>query len=253
MKQIKYLLIMLVALLVSANSADAQKMITKDLSHLGSFDRIHASVGWEITFKQSNTTSIVVSYSEDATDRVRVRIVDGKLILGLDNGRRKNNKRLRLRAEISAPSLRAINMTTSAEIKFVTPLTLTNPLDIDVTTAADIKGLVLNAPSLKVNITTSADMDADIQVDKLDVDCTTSADITLTGTANYASLVCTTSGDIIAKGLKCIDANCRATTSGDISVTVTDTLTAKSTTSGDIVVYGNPKNTKIHHKGIHFK
>lgn len=254
MKRIKCTLFALVALFIGTATAHAQKLINEDLSHLGSFERIDASVGWEVTFTQSNTSSINVSYSESIADRVRIEVKNGRLILGLNNQKNNNRpKKVTLRATISAPSLRAINVTTGAEIKFASPLNISGNLSIDATTGADVEGLVLTAEGFNCDVTTGASVEAKIDVTKASIDCTTGSDAKISGQANTAILDCTTGADINAKELEVQYGNCDATTAGDITITIKERAKVHASTGGDITVYGKPREIEGKIRGINFK
>lgn len=256
MKQIKYTLLALVALFIGTTSADAQKMVSEDLTHLGSFNRIEATVGWDVTFTQSNTTSIKVTYSEEVADNVRIKVKNGRLILGLDNNwndRDRNRKNIKLRATVSAPTLKTASVTTGAEIKFSNPLNVEGTFKVNATTGAEIEGLVLTANKLDCEVTTGATVEANLSVEKAFIRCTTGGDVDLIGKAETASLECTTGADINAKKLIVQYGDCRATTSGDISITIKEQANVQATTGGDLTIYGNPKEILGKRKGVTFK
>lgn len=233
-------------------TADAQKMVTEDLSRLGSFDKIDATIGWEITFTQSNTTSIKVSYSEEAADYVRMEVKNGRLILGLKDWENKPRK-IKLSATISAPLLSAINVTTGAEIKFASPLNIKGTLSIDATTGAEIEGLDLTADGFDCDVTTGASVEGKIDVNEVDVDCTTGAEVNLSGKAHTATLDCTTGAEINAKNLVVQNGNCEATTAGEITITIKEQAKVRATTGGDLTVYGKPNEIIGKIRGVTFK
>lgn len=254
MNHIKYTLITVVALFLSAATCAAQKTVDEDLSHLGNFDRIDASVGWDITFTQSATTSIKVSYSEEVADRVRMKVKNGRLILGLEN--QKNNNKPRkviLKATVSAPSLSAIKVTTGAEVKFGTPLKLEGDLSINATTGAEVEGLALTAKGFNCHVTTGASVEGMIDVANASLVCTTGSDIDLTGRASTATLKCSTGADISARGLVVQNGRCSASTAGDISITIKKKAKVGASTGADINLYGKPQEIEGKIRGVNIR
>lgn len=253
MKHINYLFLALIAVFCATASADAQEMVDENLSHLGSFERIKATLGWDVTFTQSNTSSIQVSYSQEAAEYVQIEVKNGCLTLGLkksNDGDSDRRKKMKLRATISAPSLRAVKVTTGAEITFATPLNVQGNFSIDATTGADVEGLSLTAKGFYCESTTGASVEAKLNVTNAAIDCTTGADVELSGKADSANLDCTTGGDISAKALVVKKGTCDATTSGDISITINERAKVHTSTGGDITIYGRPKEVVGKTRGV---
>lgn len=81
-----------------------------------------------------------------------------------------------------------------------------------------------------------------IQLDALEVQSTGSGDIRLKGKVDNQALVLEGSGSIYNFGVTSQEVTARNMGSGDIEVTVTDTLTASLEGSGNIAYKGNPPN-----------
>lgn len=235
---------MMVVLCLGINTAWAQEE-TIDYSYLGSFDEIEASLGWDIIFTQSSKSSIKVTVTEHFRDHIEVNVKDGTLILGLrkiENHTEGNH--INIKAEISAPSLKSIDITTGACIAFSNMLRTEHPFKIKATTGAEVSDLCVTTPHFECGVYTGATLDGEVYADSSGITCATGSEVELKGKSTTANLTCKTGAEIDAKELKCKVVKATATVGAQITTYASETVEAKTSVGGEIDVYGNPKPIK---------
>jgi hypothetical protein len=119
-------------------------------------------------------------------------------------------------------------------------------------TVKDLKGVqVSSSGSMQVGTITTDDFDLalsssgsidiqELRADKIAADLTSTGDIILRGEANKLNLDVSSSGAFQGGDLKVQEADINLSSSGKITVWVTDDLRAKISSSGNIYYYGNP-------------
>lgn len=80
-----------------------------------------------------------------------------------------------------------------------------------------------------------------INADGLDIRITSSGDIELRGTAETLDAVLSSSGSLQAEDLEVREADIRISSSGDARVWIRETLSARLTSSGSLILYGEPE------------
>lgn len=80
-----------------------------------------------------------------------------------------------------------------------------------------------------------------LTADSLEVKITSSGDITLIGSAEKLNAVLSSSGNLEAEDLEVREADIRISSSGDARLWVTDTLSARLTSSGNLFLFGEPE------------
>ena len=88
------------------------------------------------------------------------------------------------------------------------------------------------------------------------LDISSSGDITLNGEADKLNANLSSAGDLNAYELEVREADVSASSAGDADITVSERLTARASSAGDINYRGNPKYIDAHSSsagGVHKK
>jgi hypothetical protein len=89
---------------------------------------------------------------------------------------------------------------------------------------------------------------------ELKINISSSGDMTLTGEADILEADLSSAGDLNAYDLKVREADISVSSAGDADINVTEKLTARSSSAGDINYKGNPKYIDSHSSsagGVH--
>ena len=103
----------------------------------------------------------------------------------------------------------------------------------------------LEGASLEVKSSSGSDVYLDVIYKNVSVDCSSGSDAKITGKAKYFDAEASSGSDIHAQDFKTQNAKLRASSGSDISVNVSDELTARASSGADIKYYGNPKSKNI--------
>ena len=118
-------------------------------------------------------------------------------------------------------------------------------LDIKASTSGDVKASDLTAQQSDLRASTSGNIRATVSGGNVSVDASTSGDVILSGTCDNLDAKASTSGEVKANDLTCQNGNLRASSGADISVTLTETVSAHASSGGDILVRGGAKPVKV--------
>lgn len=226
-------------------------IVTREYTNLGSFTGLKASSGFDVDYTVGPATKVIVEVPETILQYVTVKVVEGKLSIGLDNKSHKINNFKKLRAIVTGPVLNDVATSSSADINIMSPMSVENGSlvlsasssgDIDfkypvnyknvtvsASSSADIELEGLTTSSLTIKASSSADVSiANLKAENVIVTASSSSDIKLSGTAANASFEASSSADISAGNLKVASGSAKASSSGDIVCSVKNFTFRKS-------------------------
>ncbi|MGL5937874.1 MAG: GIN domain-containing protein [Phocaeicola sp.] len=257
-----------------ANSNTSSNGITK-LVTVESFHGISASSAVDVVYTQSSGAQEIEIYTTPKLmDDVEVVVEDGVLKVGL---KRKltglsffvKHEDDPLEVRITAPAVNKLDASSSGDLKLVNGLNVSGKLSISASSAGDIKGGDIVCDELVVMSSSSGDVElervtspsvfvlgsssGDIELKRLKATnviakSESSSDVELSGLCESATFKSSSSGDLDAKGLKALNVNASANSSGDISCYATGTLTADTSSGGEIKYRGNPLKIEAERK-----
>ena len=118
-------------------------------------------------------------------------------------------------------------------------------LDAKASTSGDVKASDLTARQIDLRASTSGNIRATVSGGNASADARTSGDVALSGTCDNLDAKASTSGEVKANDLTCQHGNLRSSSGADISVTLTETVSAHASSGGDILVRGGAKPVKV--------
>ncbi|HSN50451.1 MAG TPA: head GIN domain-containing protein, partial [Bacteroidales bacterium] len=126
---------------------------------------------------------------------------------------------------------------------------------IRTTSAGDVIGEnQISGDRLELSASSAGDIKLDVKVDDLDVNISSSGDITLRGETDMLRADLSSAGDLNAYELRSREADLSVSSAGDADVYVSERMTARASSAGDINYKGDPSNVDAHSSsagGIH--
>ena len=209
---------------------------------VSAFDKISTSLSATVNYTIADEYTCTVSVDENLFDYLDIKVKDNELLLG----KQKQDKNTNLKAtqcviEVTAPSLKTINLAGSGTFNANSPLEA-EKLEANVAGSGDIVfHKTITAQKVELNVAGSGDLLCnELIADKLDCNIAGSGDLkVVSGTVREAEAGVAGSGDIVLTcDIENLDANVAG--SGDIKARVNGKLTYGIFGSGDIGYYGDP-------------
>jgi len=194
------------------------------------FTGIKVSSGVDVYLKQGSNMSITVEADENLHEYIITEVRNGVLNVYTDANIREAEKE---RVYVTMKEINSISTTSAGDVIGETPVK-SDRLELSASSAGDIK-LEVTSKEIKINISSSGDM-------------------TLSGEADILEADLSSAGDLNAYELKVREADISASSAGDADINVTEKLTARSSSAGDINYRGDPKYIDSHSSsagGIH--
>ena len=239
MKNLKYLTAIILMLGIAA-CTDAQIRrtvygnghVVKQDRQDGRFEGIRVGSGIEVYLKQTDNESITVESDENLQDYIKTEIKDGILNVYTDANIRKAEMK---RVYVTMKEIISLRTTSAGDIIGETPVKTTN---------------------LKLSSSSAGDIKVEVYAERIDADLSSSGDMTLSGKADILNVSLSSAGDLNAYGLEVREADVSASSAGDADINVSEKLTARASSAGDINYRGNPKYLDAHSSsagGVHRK
>jgi len=205
------------------------KVVTKERK-TDSFTGVKVSSGIDVYLKQGNNESVSVEADENLHEYILTEVRNGVLnVYSEYNIRDAERKRVYV---------------TMKEVK-----------SVKTTSAGDVFGeSPINSDRLELSASSAGDIKLEVTARKIDVDISSSGDITLTGETDYLRADLSSAGDFNAYELKAREADISVSSAGDADVNVSERITARASSAGDINYKGDPKYIDAHTSsagGIH--
>jgi hypothetical protein len=237
MKSLKSLtiaiLILVISSCISAQSWKTvygnQRVVTKERK-TDSFTGIKVSSGIDVYLKQGNNEDVSVEADENLHEYIITEVRGGILNVYSEYNIRDAERK---RVYVTIKEVKSVRTTSAGDVIGETPVK-SDRLELSASSAGDIK--------LEVN---SKDIDIDIS---------SSGDITISGETDMLKADLSSAGDLNAYDLKAREAYVSVSSAGDADVYVTEKITARASSAGDINYKGDPKYVDAHSSsagGIH--
>ncbi|MEZ6000703.1 GIN domain-containing protein [Hyphomonas sp.] len=119
-------------------------------------------------------------------------------------------------------------------------------LDIQISSSGDVEATSSGTGLVQVEASSSGDLELNsLGAAEFLIQTSSSADLELKGQCASIKVEASSSADVDANDLTCRSADVTASSSADVSVTATDSIVARATSSGDIYVSGSPVHRDI--------
>jgi len=239
MKSLRYFTIVILCLGITA-CADGQfrksvygnRNVVKKERSAGSFTGIKVSTGIDVYLKQGDIMSLAVEADENLHEYIITEVNNGILQVYTDVNIRE------------------------AEMKRVY-VTMKDITSISASSAGDVIGETpVKTGNLKLSASSAGDIKVEVYAKEIDANISSSGDVTLSGEADMIDVSLSSAGDLNAFNLKVREADLSVSSAGDADVYVTERLTARASSAGDVNYRGDPKYVDAHSSsagGVHRK
>jgi citrate lyase gamma subunit len=237
MKSLKYLMIAVICIGINA-CVDGQirktvygnnKVVEKE-RQAGRFSGIRVSSGIDVFVKQGDKETIVVEADENLHEYILTEIRDDVLHVYTEVNIREAEMK---RVYVTMRDIKSIKTTSAGDVIGVTPVKSDN-LELSASSAGNIK--------------------LEVYAKEIEADISSSGDMSLSGEADVLNADLSSAGDLNAYELKVREADISASSAGDADIYVTERITARASSAGDINYKGDPKYVDAHSSsagGIH--
>jgi hypothetical protein len=207
------------------------KVVTEE-RNAGHFTSIRVSSGIDVYLKQGDKESIKVEADENIQEYILTEIRNDVLHVYTEVSIRDEEKK---RVYVTMKDISSVSTSSAGDIVGESPIMSTN-LELSASSAGDIK--------------------LDVSAKDIDIDISSSGDITISGKADFLNADLSSAGDLNAYELTVKEADISVSSAGDADINVTEKLTARASSAGDIRYQGDPKYIDAHSSsagGIHKK
>jgi hypothetical protein len=205
------------------------KVVTKERK-TDSFTGLKVSSGIDVYLKQGNDETVTVEADENLHEYILTEVRGGVLnVYSEYNIRDAERKRVYV-------TMKEVN-------------------SVKTTSAGDVIGETsISGDKLELSASSAGDIKLDLKVKSLEIDISSSGDISLTGETDILRADLSSAGDLNAYDLKAREADISVSSAGDADINVSERITARASSAGDINYKGDPKYVDVHSSsagGIH--
>jgi len=187
-----------------------------------SFTGVKVSSGIDVYLRQGADESMSVEADENLHEYIITEVRGGVLNVYTDANIREAERK---RVYVTMKEVNSLRTSSAGDIVGETPVR-TEKLEMSASSAGDIK-VEVYAREISLNISSSGD-------------------ITLTGEAEMLEGDLSSAGDLNAYELTVKQANISASSAGNADINVSEKITARASSAGDINYMGNPKYIDAH-------
>lgn len=194
------------------------------------FAGLRVSTGIDVYLKQGDKESISVEADENIQEYILTEVKDGILHVYTEVNIRDAEKK---RVYVIMKEVNSIRTSSAGDVIGETPIK-TEKLELSASSAGDIK--------------------LEVFAKEINTDISSSGDITLSGEADILEADLSSAGDLNANELNVREADVEVSSAGDADINVSEKLTARASSAGDINYSGNPKYIDAHSSsagGVH--
>ena len=263
----RYLTILMLMALVGSLTCHADQSKTYNLS---GFTGVNASFAVDVELTQGDAFSVLAITESDDFDGLELRVEDGVLIAtrpeelwggkntsswwqffdlvsgnkNISTERVNGHRVININGErvpaytvrVTAPSISQIvastnGIVTAKEIK-------TRDLTVKASSSGDVKADKLISRQLDLRATSSSNIRAKASGGDVSLVVSSSGDVDLSGTCNELDIKATSGSNVKANDLTCQKGNLNASSGADIIAVLTETVEARASSGGDIMVSG---------------
>ncbi|NMC38670.1 MAG: DUF2807 domain-containing protein [Bacteroidales bacterium] len=192
--------------------------VVKKERQAGEFTGIKVSTGIDVYLKQSDNHYIAVETDQNLHEYIITEVKNGVLHVYTDAQIRKAEEK---KVYVTLKEINYISTSSAGDVIGETPV---------------------RAHKLKLSASSAGDIKLETFVNEIEADLSSSGDMTLSGEADMLEADLSSAGELNAYNLSVKDANVSVSSAGDADIYVTERLTARASSAGDINYKGNPEH-----------
>jgi hypothetical protein len=186
------------------------------------FTGIRVSTGIDVYLKQGDNEKVTIEADENIQECILTEVRNGVLHVYTETNIREADMK---RVYVTMKEIRSISTSSAGDVYGETPIK-GDKLDISASSAGNIK--------------------MEVSVKEIKVDISSSGDISLKGDADFLEADLSSAGDLKAYDLSVKEADVSVSSAGDADINVSEKLTARASSAGDINYHGDPKYVDVH-------
>jgi hypothetical protein len=198
-----------------------RKVVTRERK-TDSFTGVKVSSGIDVYLKQGNNEAVSVEADENLQDYILTEVRGGVLNVYSEYNIRDAERK---RVYVTMKEVNSVKTTSAGDVYGESPIN-SDRLDLSASSAGNIK--------------------LEVKANKVDIDISSSGDITLTGETDFLRADLSSAGDLKAYDLRAREADISVSSAGDADINVSEKLTARASSAGDINYKGDPKYVDSH-------
>jgi hypothetical protein len=237
MKSIRFLLVTFTVLGISCavggqsgKTVHGNHNVTRSERKAGNFTGIKASAGVDVYLSQGDNASITVEADENLHEYIITEEKGGILHVYTEANIRDAEKE---RVYVTMKDIHSVETTSAGDIVGESPI---------------------KSERLELSASSAGDIRLEVYATELDIDISSSGDITLTGDTDKLKADLSSAGDLNSYDLKAKEAEISVSSAGDADINVSEKITARASSAGDINYKGDPTYVDVHTSsagGIH--
>jgi hypothetical protein len=195
-----------------------------------SFTGLKVSSGIDVYLKQGNTETVTVEADENLHEYILTEVRGGILNVYSEYNIRSADKK---RVYVTMKEVNSIRTSSAGDVYGESPI---------------------NSDDLELSASSAGDIKLEVKAKKIDIDISSSGDISLTGETDMLRADLSSAGDLNAYDLKSREADVSVSSAGDADINVSERITARASSAGDVNYKGDPKYVDAHSSsagGVH--
>jgi hypothetical protein len=192
------------------------KVVTKERK-TDSFSALKVSSGIDVYLKQGDNEAISVEANENLHEYILTEVRNGVLNVYSEYNIRSADRK---RVYVTIKEVKSIKTTSAGDVYGESPI---------------------NSDNLELSASSAGDIKLEVKAKNLDIDISSSGDISLTGETDKLRADLSSAGDLNAFDLKSREADISVSSAGDANINVSERITARASSAGDVNYKGDPK------------
>ena len=187
-----------------------------------SFTGIKVSTGIDVYLKQGDNEKVSIEADENIQEYILTEVRNGVLHVYTETNLRDADRK---RVYVTMKEVRSVSTSSAGDIFGESP----------------IKG-----DKLEISASSAGNIKLDVSAKEIKAEISSSGDISLKGDADILEADLSSAGDLKAYDLSVKEADVSVSSAGDADINVSEKLTARASSAGDINYHGNPKYVDVH-------
>ena len=195
--------------------------VTEEVRQVGEFDQIKVSRGMNVYITQGTPAKVVVIADNNLHEVIETKVEGGVLKVYVNENVRWAKEK---KVMVTVDKLSGVETTSGANAWSQNQIMSEN---------------------LELKASSGANLTMDVNANYLKADCSSGANIKLSGSAKEADMETSSGANLKGEELKADNCKMKASSGGNVSSTVNGRLDAHASSGGNVVYYGEPKETDV--------
>lgn len=195
--------------------------VTEEVRQLAVFDQIKVSRGMNVYITQGTPAKVIVIADNNLHEIIETKVEGGVLLVSVNENIRWAKEK---KVMVTVEKLSATGVSSGSNVWSQNQISSEN---------------------LELKASSGANLTMDVNASYLKADCSSGANIRLSGLSKETDLEASSGANLKGEELKAENCKMRASSGGNVSSTVNGRLEAQASSGGNIVYFGEPKETDV--------